>query len=299
MAEISTPTEQVIHHGLATDARGFWSGAPVLAGSESLRTVRFRGESRRVGDWHFVEKDGLLLGAARTPARGRKLASAAASLYGQLFPALADQNLYRIWHFVPEINQLEHGLENYRAFCLGRHTAFDEFFGEKASHRMPAASAVGSRGSDLVMWVLAGRQTARFLENPSQIPAYRYPAEYGPRPPCFARATLTPERLYVSGTSSIRGHATVAPGDVHGQVAVTLENLRIVLAQAGCDFSDLRRPGASATVYLRHPADLDRVHDHLTTAWGNATDAALYLQADICRIDLDVEIECQIPQIAT
>jgi len=44
-------------------------------------------------------------------------------------------------------------------------------------------------------------------------------------------------------------------------------------------------------VYVRHPSDLPVIQKELRSALGSASTHAVYLQADICRRDLSVEIE--------
>ena len=76
------------------------------------------------------------------------------------------------------------------------------------------------------------------MENPRQIPAFRYSARYGLLPPCFARATIVPDPsdgkpiLLAAGTASIRGEQTVYVGDIRQQLDETLVNLRKLLETA-------------------------------------------------------------------
>ncbi|MDX2080009.1 MAG: hypothetical protein SFU53_04435 [Terrimicrobiaceae bacterium] len=280
-----------IQHGLGVSSGStVFSGARVLEGPDALRRISVAGRVRRAGDWQIWESGERFFAVAAVRVGGRRLAAATFRLYRQLFEAVSGRMVYRIWHFVPAINSMESGLENYRAFCLGRHAAFQHF--SIGGH--PAASAVGSAGDELVAWCLAGPPPVRPLENPLQIPAYHYPVAYGPRPPRFSRAVVTRDEIFVSGTSSIRGHETVARRDTATQLAVTLDNMQAVLAQANLDWRALAHAGSSATVYLRRAADLPSVRRALQQAWGTAEKQTLYLQADICRIELDIEIECRL-----
>jgi chorismate lyase/3-hydroxybenzoate synthase len=148
--------------------------------------------------------------------------TAARDLYRRLFAITAGIKLYRIWNYVPHINAVPDGLENYRRFCRGRSYAFEDYFGHAFQCQLPAACAVGSRHGPLAIAFLAGTDLPRHFENPHQVPAFEYPLAYGPRPPSFSRATLVSNpvkrELFVSGTAAIRGHATVSADDLVGQL---------------------------------------------------------------------------------
>ncbi len=143
---------------------------------------------------------------------------------------------------------------------------------------------------------MAGKRAATALENPRQVSAYHYPADYGPRSPTFSRAMLASladqEILFVSGTASIVGHRTVHAGDAVAQCREVLANIGAVVEAA----NQVRRSAAYAPdalsyrVYLRHAADLAGVADVLATHLGAAADI-VFVQADICRADLLLEIE--------
>ena len=64
-------------------------------------------------------------------------------------------------------------------------------------------------------------------------------------------------------------------------------NLRAVMAQARIDAAGGR---LAFKAYLRHPDYLPVLRHCLTTAFGAHADV-LYLQADICRSDLLLEVE--------
>ncbi len=197
----------------------------------------------------------------------------------------SQRHLLRIWNFLDAINEGEGDNERYRQFCVGRSRGFGDF----PTSRLPAATAVGrhrATGRLQVCW-LAGQRPGRPVENPRQEHAYAYPRQYGPRPPSFARAMrLESGVLMGSGTSSIVGHASRHDGDLAAQVEETLANLR-----------ELHRAGGGAgrvtstKVYLRHSADTYGVCDRIRGGLPGA-EQPLLLEADICRRDLLVEIEC-------
>lgn len=253
---------------------------------------------------HSETRDGCVMFDAGTETAGLAVAApdtdletAARDLYRQLFAATRGRRLYRVWNYVPGINTVHAGLENYRRFCRGRSVAFEEQFGVDYQRQLPAASAVGAHRGPLAIAFLTGDAAPRHFENPRQVPAFEYPADYGPRPPSFSRATLVENaarrQLFVSGTAAIRGHATIAAGDLAGQLACTRENLHIIAATAGAgtDFGAADGWQRTLKVYIRHARDLTAVSRDLDDHFLRPGDTVTYLLADLCRSDLLVEIE--------
>ncbi len=146
----------------------------------------------------------------------------------------------------------------------------------------------------------AGRGQPRHVENPLQVPAYDYPGEYGPRAPSFARASVVTgpahRTVFISGTAAIRGHASIAPHSLALQVDCMLENLREISRACGLG-PDLARGGRGQRhfkVYLRQAADQPLVAATLAAKLLSDGDRVSYLQADICRAELRVEIEASL-----
>jgi hypothetical protein len=228
--------------------------------------------------------------------------AAAHRAYADLFDVLAQSSsphLLRLWNYFPGINADGGGAERYRQFNAGRQQAFIEAR-RSAFEGSPAACALGTHTGPLRVYFLAGRTPPLAIENPRQVSAYRYPDAYGPRSPTFSRAALADIgvgriALFVSGTASIVGHTTMHIGDVRRQTEESLTNIAAVRAvaaeRAGVVFPV---EALTYTVYVRRPADLPVVREVFEQAVGAHTAAALdtiYLQADICRADLLVEIE--------
>jgi enamine deaminase RidA (YjgF/YER057c/UK114 family) len=225
--------------------------------------------------------------------------NAAELAYQQIF-GLLDRHGYpgllRIWNFVPDINGVSYGLEHYRQFNIGRQDAFLAHSRLPSRQNIPAASALGSVDGPLVVYFLAARRNSVAVENPRQISAYHYPQEYGPSSPTFSRAgwvDLGQQKiLFISGTASIIGHQTRHGGNVAAQTRESMANIAAVVAEtnriaAGSpyDLNDL-----SYKVYLRQFTDLPIVRAELDLLLTPSA-SVVYLQADICRSDLLVEIE--------
>jgi len=209
--------------------------------------------------------------------------------------ALGYPNLLRIWHYVPDIHLDEHALERYKRFSLGRHEAFVAK-GRAIVSDAPAASAVGKRSGNTVICFLAAKRPGIPIENPRQVSAYSYPAQYGPRGPTFSRALFTTwddlGQLYISGTAAIFGHLSQHEGDAGAQAGETIINLRSVMDEARAHglVDASQDAGLLFKVYLRQPEYRAIVETQLREAFGTAP-SIIYLQADICRRELLLEIE--------
>ena len=228
------------------------------------------------------------------------LQSATESAYREIFAvldALGMPHLMRVWNYLPDINSESHGSDRYWQFNSARQDAFIAG-GRTITGAVPAACGVGApHGAPLIIYFLAGNNVATAIENPRQVSAYNYPPEYSPRSPTFARACTVNfaggRSLFISGTASILGHATVHGGDAAAQTHETLRNIEVLLDEA----NRTARPAAPFTIaslcykaYVRHPNDLAAIDSVLRAGLG-AGPQILYLNAELCRQDLLVEIE--------
>ncbi len=232
------------------------------------------------------------------------LAAGTEQAYRRLFELLERSetpHLWRVWQYLPAINAADPdtGIERYRLFNQGRAAAFVAA-GRDIAASAPAACALGCEKTGPGRLVFLAADTPSLpIENPRQVSAYHYPPEYGPRSPIFARAAVARGQvhdwLFISGTASITGHVTRHVGDIRAQTDETLANLEAVRLEANARRGDGLRPFAFGPeallrVYIRHPRDLDAVRQCLA-AWLSEPAEVVFLQADICRSDLLVEIE--------
>ncbi|MES2013477.1 MAG: hypothetical protein V4445_06990 [Pseudomonadota bacterium] len=290
--------------------------APVLAGAEAACEVWLSHTSKPLGATQlnvgqkgaiqYRSNDDYLFGlitldeSAILPHDSAiaPLQQAAESAYRQIFALMDTQGypyMYRFWNYMADINGVSHGLERYRQFNVGRKNAFLAC-GREVAEQLPAACALGLVDGALTIAFLVGRQAPVAIENPRQVSAYEYPAEYGPRTPSFSRATLLCAEqdalLFISGTASIVGHQTLHPQDVLAQTRETIANLEAVIAEAnrvlGQHNFNLQR--MFFRVYLRHAADLAVVQNAMQHHIGGKLNV-VFVQADICRQELLLEIE--------
>jgi chorismatase len=211
--------------------------------------------------------------------------------------------IFRMWNFVNDINNDNaDGMEVYQDFCRGRAQAFDQ--AGIPEDQLPAATGIGSLGGGIAFYFLACCCCRCVnIENTRQMPAYHYPRRYGPRSPRFTRAThLLPAgadecsaHLYVSGTASIIEHRTVHHGRVDSQCREALANIEHVISadnlaahgvHPGRRLADLH----NVKVYVRHRRDMDTVREICAKSLDPAAEV-VFLNVDVCRSDLLVEIE--------
>lgn len=268
-----------------------------VVGAASCEHWRVAGpvERGRDGAVRFARSAGLQLSVIEVDERDGDIRSAARDAYaglGRFLAAGRHPHALRIWNTIAAITAGDGDAERYRQFCIGRAEGMGDAFGP-----FPAATAVGSLEPPgrLQVYVLSASEAGVPLENPRQLSAWRYPRQYGPKAPSFARAMLAAGEgvpLLVSGTASIVGHASAHADSVDSQLAETCANLEHLLASAR-----ERRPalpaqfGARSTfkVYLRDPANAVTVRARLQQRFPGAS--LLLLHAEVCRRELLVEID--------
>lgn len=233
-----------------------------------------------------------------------------ADAYRVILDRFRGEHPLRFWAFIPRIHaDYGKGLDRYMAFNAGRFAAFSTWLGGRDAFgvSVPTASAVGSSSSELVLHGLASRWPARPVENPRQVPAYRYSRRFGPLPPCFARATLLrrePELrdlLLVGGTASIAGEDSRHLGELVPQARETFRNLAslvrsvclgsgIPMEESDEEVSRWLRRFRELRVYYRDAEDRPRVQELVEAAFPEAARIEM-LRAELCRSELLVEIE--------
>lgn len=298
-----------IHYGARPVSAGTaahplaWVGMPLLStGAQvELWTSPQPVVAERIGPLTFARNRDTLFGCftADSPDDFNEFEARAQEGYARLLTLIDAEgypHLLRVWNYFPGIGERVGNLDRYMVFCRGRHQALAAHYRD-FNGRLPAASAVGSRHGGLVIYFLAGKQPGRHRENPRQMSAYCYPPQYGPRSPSFARATLLPaaggEVLHISGTASIVGHESRHVGDPGAQLEETLANLRALIESTAHEEA-VRFDGlASLTrlkVYIRRPEDYPLIRARLEQVLAPGAQC-LYLEAEVCRPELLLEIE--------
>ncbi len=278
------------------DARRITVPLAVVGDTAATEVWRVDGEVRQGhdDDLAWAEGGGYLMLSLRADeaAHGNDPGAAAEYAYRRLLAAMAargHRHWLRAWNYLADINDGDGDDERYRHFSRGR----AQGLGELPAARYPAATAIGHhrRDAGLVVYTLSALRPGKPLENPRQVSAWRYPRQYGPVPPSFARAMLLDEsagHLLISGTASVVGHDTLHDS-ADRQLRETLHNLETLLATAGFRGS-LADSAHWLKLYLRHGDDLATLLPLLDAA-GITRHRLLCLHGDICRRDLLVEID--------
>jgi enamine deaminase RidA (YjgF/YER057c/UK114 family) len=252
----------------------------------------------RSGPVRYAADGRILFGALSVEHDGGSLGTSTEAAYIEIFRSLEASHyphLLRTWNYFPGINREAEGVERYRQFNSARQRAFRSARREIRGN-VPAACALGTHGGDaLVIYFLAGIEAGLAIENPRQVPGYDYPREYGESSPTFARAAMVaaPEPiLFVSGTASIRGSRSMFPGDVRAQTRETVANLRTLVEAANrvAGRAQFAAETLRYKVYLRRAEDATAVAGEIAAGLDTRF-PLLYLEADICRAELLVEIE--------
>jgi hypothetical protein len=216
----------------------------------------------------------------------------------------------KILHYDPHNSQ---SIQHYQLFNEVRHNYY-------RNHRkvpgFPAATGIGMK-FDGVMIDCCAVATDKdndiqviSIKNPKQVNAHAYGQDVlkgspiydkkEKQPPKFERAKLLVQnnksRLFVSGTASIIGQDTVGIGDVNLQTRITIENIETLISR---DNLLLYCPQLKAfpdkycyiRVYVKHANHIPVVKSICKTHFGNIP--ASYIEADICRDELLVEIEAE------
>ena len=245
----------------------------------------------------WSEAGGLQFGTLSVVDDGDAEAATAAA-YARLQAWLADgrhPHPLRIWNYLDAITEGDGDEERYRRFCVGRARGIGR---ELAPGELPAATAIGHphRSGRFQLYWLAARDAGTPLENPRQVQAWRYPRQYGPQAPGFARAMLPANAtmpLLLSGTAAVVGHASQHGDSLAAQLDETLANLDSLVATARA-----QRPGLAAAlgprsalkVYVRDAGAMPQVADLLDQRLP-ADVPRIVLHGQVCRAELAVEID--------
>lgn len=221
---------------------------------------------------------------------------------------LSIHHIIRQWNYIEDIAVVkgqENASQNYQDFNDVRARYYDQ---GNFKFGYPAATGIGQNTGGVIISFIALSESDKItispIANPGQIDAHKYsdvvlegssPVKCTPK---FERAKLVTinsgKYVYVSGTASILGEKTMHKGDVEKQTLTTIENIKRLFARENQDslglkfkvsdiqFSHLR-------VYVKHMKDIPAV-EKICDRELNCK-SSLFLESDVCREDLLVEIE--------
>lgn len=196
-----------------------------------------------------------------------------------------EDDCVRTWLFVQNIDV------NYRGVVDGRNDVFDRHALTPDTHFIASTGIEGrtlSHDSKVMLDAVAvkGQGVSQsYLYGSTHL---NRTSEYGVR---FERGTVVryPDlrHVFISGTASIdnKGHI-MHEGDIAGQTARMIENVEVLLSEAGCGFADV----AAMTVYLRDPSDYATVNRIFSERFPDHP--RIITMAPVCRPGWLIEIEC-------
>ena len=257
------------------------------------------------------------LGAGLFPDDTRKAATAAfdqmrAILYAE---KISFDHIVRQWNFIGNILEVKNGIQNYQIFNEVRSESYHKY---RNVHSYPAATGVGMKygGVNLDFYAVKAERNLKIIaiDNPDQIRPYGYSQQVlkgkpvGSRtlnqPPQFERAVFIADSLsstlFVSGTASIIGQDTIGIEDIGRQTVVTIENIS--------KLTDSKRLGHLTgktdtnagklillRVYIKKQEDFAKVKEICNEF--HPCVPVIYIEADICRDNLLVEMEAEFSKI--
>ena len=219
--------------------------------------------------------------------------------------AVLQQEKMTFGHVVRQWGYIE-GLLDVRDDCPKGHQRYQAFNDVRTAayarsefpSGYPAATGIGQATGGVVLEFIALDAPLDVgvapLSNPRQTDAHCYSREMlvgeslarlkNKSTPKFERAKLVTrgdeETVFVSGTAAIVGERSVAPGDVEAQTRTTIENIAALVGDTR--LSRLR-------AYVKRSEDIGAVRAICEDAYGSIP--AVYVQADVCRDELLVELE--------
>lgn len=259
-------------------------------------------ESFEFRNWQLVHSDQGLWGTIQFPLDWNHAEEAIAQIqfhYVEMMKLIADKEgleLVRIWNYVPEIlSEFQNGVA-YHYFNEARFKAFECAWPNGKAY--PAASAIGISGHLFTLEFFAAPVIVQALENKEQKPAAQYSEKYGSFPPLFSRGViidnLGQRLLLASGTASVIGEDSHFE-NIYDQTERSILNLRILAGQFnlkgyGIGYGFAWEDIQLLRVYYKKSEDLTKLQTILAKAISPNTQVS-YLQADICRQELLVEME--------
>lgn len=223
--------------------------------------------------------------------------------------AMPVDSIVRQWNYIERITGFEGERQRYQDFNDAR-----TFFYQAAqwADGYPSATGIGALAGGIVVELqavtgLPGERSVFPVDNRLQVAAHNYSPEVligeeavvcgGKTTPKFERAKLVVKnaagQLFISGTAAIRGELSVESMDVTEQMNVTLDNIEYLVsagALTAAGFAAQRNCGLLCfRVYIKYPEQYEAARRALLLRYPELP--VVYVEADICRDELLIEIE--------
>jgi enamine deaminase RidA (YjgF/YER057c/UK114 family) len=242
--------------------------------------------------------------------------SAAESAFDQMHAILEAEgmsfnNIIRQWNYIGNILEIRNGFQNYQVFNEVRSEYYHKY---RTIHGYPSATGIGMKYGGVIIDFCAVKPNeavmVKPIDNPNQVNAYEYGQQVLKGMPCvgtsvkhppqFERALLLSRKvkstLFISGTASIIGQDTIGIDDIEEQTRVTIENINRL--------ADRNRFGQLVAgedvewgnfilvrVYIKGQEYFSKVKEICNELFPET--AHVFIESDICRDNLLVEIEAE------
>ncbi len=226
-------------------------------------------------------------------------------------------NIVRQWNYIGNIISDDVAdqsiIQHYQIFNKLRRDYYSRF---RTIPGFPAATGIGMNFNGVTIEICAISMDEAIMthsiNNPKQVKPYAYnqqvltgdplTGETQKSAPQFERAKLVEcssrSRLFISGTASIIGQETLGINDVEAQTKITIDNIGTLIERANLQHRNQKanafniKDCSCIRVYVKHFGDIPLVKSICTNHFGDSP--ANYVQTDICRDSLLVEIEAEL-----
>lgn len=274
-------------------------------------------EARQVNSCYYLKIRGeegtaVFLGTTHLACLGGYTQNQAELVFEDISMVMKQEKLVldqivRQWNYIEHITAVEDGRQNYQQFNDAR----SHFYAPgKWQTGFPAATGIGTTAGGVIVdcnFLYESDHIRVYpLDNPLQIAAHAYSRQVllegipslTPTTPKFERAKALVSGhqsfVYISGTAAIRGELSLMGMDIHVQTQVTMENIQYLISEENFTAAHgnvgYKQPTLqSLRVYLKNASDQSSAAQKLSQMLGEFD--AVFLQADVCRDELLIEIE--------
>lgn len=216
-------------------------------------------------------------------------------------------NIVRQWNYIGHITDIHQDNQYYQAFNNARAHFYEK---TKWEYGYPAATGIGMSCKGIIVSLIAvacGVESETIpIDNPLQVPAFAYSESLliGKSSEIKLKATPKFERAkviydgvdtvcFVSGTAAIRGENSMLEMDAALQTKQTIENVLFLISDDNLKLHGVKANAnmsiTNLRIYIKNREDFESVKAEVEKVWHLIP--AIYLQADVCRKELLVEIE--------
>lgn len=213
-------------------------------------------------------------------------------------------DIVRQWNYIPDILDIRpidnKNQQHYQLFNEIRQKYYATTY---FNNGYPAATGIGTKNGnfDLDFFAIKSNHTIQLvgLSNPKQQDAYKYDqalllgdasSGQSKKTPMFERAKILTTNesslIFISGTASIIGQDTIGIGDIKYQTEITINNMLELISK----MENLQtKQFTYIRAYIKEKHHFQTVRAICETHFPDVP--ILYLQADVCRDNLLIEME--------